>query len=307
VPLDEIGTPASFRAIDALGYSMWTNAHGIADAAAAAGVTSTWIGTGTPVPFPEPNRRTYDVAVIEENRWHRAATSVAAALGGVSVLRIGPVASTYSLCRHLAEARVLIWPSRVEGMSRVAREARAVGTVPVALDTNPFVTMDDHGEGVVLVHDLDEMALEVRRLLADPGRLEALSHAGRESVRSQADWQKFRDRVARTLERLVVIQSADEARAAVGGLLRSHLDEARGRAEAFEARSASLQAAWESEAETSRVAHQQLDETAAELVSQRVRCESLEQALSAAEAELRAFRARRIVRLADNLPLRRRS
>jgi hypothetical protein len=73
-----------------------------------------------------------DVAIVEENRWVSLAEEVVGRLDGVSVLRIPGIDSTHSLSEVLRPARILGWPSRVEGMSRIAREARAVGTVPVA-------------------------------------------------------------------------------------------------------------------------------------------------------------------------------
>jgi hypothetical protein len=209
VPIHSVGLPETYHAIDRLGITMWSNAHGIAEAGLQAGVNVTWVGTGTPVPFPDPPpRRTFDVAVIEENKWTSQAIELAERMGPASVLRIGRVESVYSLCRELSQARILLWPSRIEGMSRIAREARGVGTVPVALDTNPFATPEDHGGGVVLVPDLDSIVTEASALLADPRRLERLEREAVASVRTQANWDVFVQRVSTALDRLVVRPTA---------------------------------------------------------------------------------------------------
>lgn len=196
VPIEQIGRPESFRAIAELGFAMWTNARGTAEAGERAGCPVTWLGTGTPVPFPGPVEKTHDVAVVLNNRWADSARAVVARLGDVSVLEMPRVDSTYRLSAHLAPARILVWPSRIEGMSRVAREARGAGTVVVSLDTNPFATSADHGGGVVLVEDLDQLARETRALLDDPVRLQKLSEEAAGSAREQSDWDAYRDRVA---------------------------------------------------------------------------------------------------------------
>lgn len=203
VPLDSIGKPASFQATSAFGFSLWTNAHGIAAAGRNAGVAVEWIGTGTPVPFPKPLAKTFDVAMLENNRWRQWSEQIVDQLDEVSVKRIPSTPSVYSLSEQLAPARILVWPSRIEGMSRIAREARAVGTVPVALNTNPFVTSDDHGEGVVLVDDLDALTRETRALLADRERLERLAGEAVASAVRQTDWSAFVGRVETAIQKVV--------------------------------------------------------------------------------------------------------
>jgi hypothetical protein len=201
VPLDSIGRPDSYRAVASLGFAVWTNAHGLAEAGRRADVEMEWVGTGTPVPFPAVPAKTVDLAVVEANRWAGCAEELVARIPEASVLRIGPISSTYSLCEALGPANILVWPSRVEGMSRIAREARAVGTVPVALDTNPFATRQDHGEGVVLVSDPDAIVNETKRLLMDPGCLKELQSEAVRSARVQADWGRFVERVGAAVAR----------------------------------------------------------------------------------------------------------
>jgi len=228
VDVHAVGLPASFRAIAASGMSLWTNAHGIAEAGSQAGVPMTWLGTGTPVPFPAPSAKTADVAIVEANRWAFEAEQLLPHLPGVKVHRVPAIESVYSLGEALAPAKILLWPSRIEGMSRIAREARAVGTVPVALDTNPFATMADHGRGIVLVDTLTDIAHATRALLADPGRLEALSRDAVESARLQVDWDGFLVRVKNALEALP--ESGDSFRERIADHLRGswdHLENAR--------------------------------------------------------------------------------
>jgi len=200
VPLDAIGTPWSYRQLEGSGLTLWTNAHGIAEAGYRSGVEVEWIGTGTPVPFPDEIGKQFDVAVVVANRWASWAREVADRLEVASVLSVPATPSAYSLSPWLAAARILLWPSRVEGISRIAREARAVGTVPITLDTNPFATVDDHGPGVVLVSDLDGIAGAARQLLADPSRLAALADQARTGARHQADWATYVARVGETIK-----------------------------------------------------------------------------------------------------------
>lgn len=282
VPLDQVGRPETFRAIAALGFSLWTNAHGIAEAGRSAGTSVTWLGTGTPVPFPPSPPKEYDLAVVESNRWHTWSEQIANELSEFSVLRIPARASTYSLGADLARARVLIWPSRVEGMSRIAREARGVGTVPVALDTNPFATLEDHGAGVVLVPDLATLRDEARRLLRDPERLAALSNQAVAGVRAQADWGHYVARVA-----AAVTDLADQVDAPARAVFGDFFDR---KVRALQRQVAAL------EPVASRVVY--LD---AALADTRVRLQDSQAALAAAQQEVRAFRRRRIVRLVDRL------
>jgi hypothetical protein len=226
VPLDSVGKPETFQAIDALGFAMWTNAHGIAEAGHRAGVPVSWLGTGTPVPFPNPPAKEYDLALVEYNRWHPAAQAIAERIEGASVLRVPPVPWSYSLSASLASARLLVWPSRLEGMSRIAREARAVGTVPIFLDTNPFVTKEDYGAGVVLCSDDTEMLASIEQLLDDAAALEKLADEGRASAREQAAWGPFLQRLEHAVLTLPDDPAA-QAREHIGELVRRHDEEVR--------------------------------------------------------------------------------
>jgi hypothetical protein len=231
VPLDAVGRPETFRAIDALGIAMWTNAHGMAAAGDRAGVEVSWLGTGTPVPFPDAPPKEYDLAIVENNRWRPAAEAVAARVGDASVLRVGPVPWTYSLSAALAPARLLVWPSRLEGMSRIAREGRAVGTVPVFLDTNPFVTREDYGDGVVLCSSEEEMVSSIEQLLSDSSTIDKLAGEAATGARQQAAWKPFLERLDHVLSTLPDDPAA-QAKEHIGEMLSRHDEEVRSQADA---------------------------------------------------------------------------
>ena len=217
VPLDSIGTPWTYRQLEGSGLKLWTNAHGTAEAGHRSGVEVEWIGTGTPVPFPDVIGKTFDVAVVVANRWAGWAREVAHQLEMASILTVPATPSVYSLSSRLAAARILLWPSRIEGVSRIAREARAVGTVPITLDTNPFATVADHGPGVVLVPDLDGIVEAARQLLADPSRLAALADQARAGARHQADWATYVGRVGKAMQ-VLEDEPAAPGSAAVGAI-----------------------------------------------------------------------------------------
>jgi len=298
-PID-VGTPEMFKAIDALGISVWTNAHGTAEAAERAGIRATWVGTGTPVAFPVASVKEFDLAVVEHNRWFESADDVAAKLSDYSVLKIPARPSTYSLCDDLARARVLVWPSRLEGMSRISREARAVGTVPVALDTNPFATEVDHGEGTVLVDDLDDLGRQVRRLLENPDQLAELSARAVAGARRQADWGGFVSRVDSAVRALEPRADA-EARAVLGLQFAERLNHLCARVAHLEASEEALtHSVQELEATTKSQADQLAlrDEYLKDVTDQLL---SAEEHVAALGSELAEFRSRRIVRLLDRI------
>jgi hypothetical protein len=330
VPIDSLGLPESYRAMDRFGLHVWTNSHGIAEAGGAAGVDVDWIGTGTPIPFPEVPDKNYDLAVVGNNRWAESAEQIARQFTDFRVLRIGPTPSSYSLCEQLAQAKVLIWPSRVEGMSRIAREARAVGTVPVALDISPFAIADDHGRGVVLVRSLHEMEREVRSLLADQDRWERLSREAVASAKSQADWPSFVSRVEKAVS---AIESGSErpdgfVRHAVGDHLlsrwhremKSHdelvgdlrhnlaaiegqLGEIRRAADHFASERSRAQAQLESSRQDTQKARAELDAALVQLDRLRREVETVQTEAGITAAELNAYRNHPAIRIADRLPL----
>jgi hypothetical protein len=193
VPIEDLARAEHFRAMAAAGFRLWTHTPGLARAVSEAGVACTDIGVGTPVPFPEPEDRPYDVVWVQSNRWASLAREVVERLE-VSHVPIPEVPHDRML-ELLAKGRVLVWPSRVEGQARIQIEARAVGTVPVALDSNPFAPALHEGAGAVTAGSLEAMVEEVGRLLADAGRWAELSRRAREWARAYLDWDAYVARV----------------------------------------------------------------------------------------------------------------
>jgi hypothetical protein len=198
-PIDSVARPELFQAIAAVGFELWTNSPGSAAAAQGAGVACTFLGTGTPLPFPTPGEKTHDIAIVEANRWRPFAEIVAAQVDA-TLLRIGPRSGWNVIPEALANARILVWPSRLEGDSRIQREARAVGTVPVALPTQ-FTACLNEECGAIVVDTLEDMPGAIRRLLDQPEYLEELSRRAMVSVRRQVDWPSYVARVDLAIRR----------------------------------------------------------------------------------------------------------
>jgi hypothetical protein len=142
-----VGLPRHYRAMASLGFDLWTNSTALDEAAGDAGVRSDFIGTGQPIPFPDPGPKTNDVAVIGANRWAPLARQVGERLGAPYVEI--PEGDRSSIVRTLAETRILLLPARIEGQARLQIEARAVGCVPVALRSNRFAMGLDPEGGAV--------------------------------------------------------------------------------------------------------------------------------------------------------------
>ena len=220
--LEELATADSFRAMEVLGFELWSNNERLANAASSAGIDCEWVGSGLPTQLPEPGHKTYDVALVEANRWAPLARAVAAKLNGVSILRI-PEVDNEELLRLLGQARILIWPSRVEGHSRIQSEARAMGTVPVALP-NPFGVGLTAEEGAMVVSSLEEMPGAIEWLLADPVKLGNLAALGVRTARSQLDWERFVARVGAALNKPKRQDPGRSARGEFGRVLEPHMD-----------------------------------------------------------------------------------
>jgi hypothetical protein len=219
VSVDAVARPEHFRAMDAAGFELWAHTAGMARAVRGAGVPCTNIGVGTPAPFPEPGPRTHELAWVERNRWAPLARGVverldARALGIPEVPHDGMI-------RLLGSSRLLVWPSRVEGQARIQVEARAMGTVPVALASNPFADGLEEARGAVTVDSLDSMVEAIRRLLADQSRIQELSRRAREWARAHVSWPDYVKRVDRALPAARSVEPTAEARA----LMRTVMDE----------------------------------------------------------------------------------
>jgi hypothetical protein len=237
-----LARPEHFRRIAEAGFEMWTQSPGIAEAAARAGVRCSWIGCGSPLPFPDHQPKRFDVVTVTDNRWADLARTAVAGLDR-SHLPIPRVAHDEML-RLLGLGRVLAWPSRVEGHARIQVEARAMGTVPVALSSNPFADGLDEKSGAALVDTVEEIAPRIEELLQEGDRLAELSARARESARSQMDWDTF---VARIDEVLRLIPGGRPASVGAtmagtfGQALALRVEEAEGRAGAAEDRASAAE------------------------------------------------------------------
>lgn len=218
----------SFVAMAEMGFELLTNTLAFSEIADAAGIECVCIGTGRPTPWPPAaDAKTYDIAVVGDNRWaataSRVAEEVVSGAPRTSVLRI-PALPHEELVREIGKARVLVWTGLIEGTARPLNEARAVGTVPVSL-SNPFMRGMDEHSGVVVVDDISNMADAVLSLLEDGARCSALATRGAEAVREFTDWDTYASRVAEALTRLRPPREGQAARSAVGeGLRRMHSD-----------------------------------------------------------------------------------
>jgi hypothetical protein len=219
VAIDSVGRAEHFRAIAAMGFELWAPMPQLLDRIKAAGVQGSFIGIGRPVPYPAPLPKRYDVVTLANNRWAELARVVVSRLDPSVVHHEIPPCSNKEVLQQFGQARVLIHPLRVEGDSRIGHEARAMGAVPVVLNTNPFsVGLDDDG-GAVAVPTLEEMATAVMELLGDPTRLRELRERGMRSARAQHDWQAYVDRIDAALLRQPTEDPARGARAVIGDRL----------------------------------------------------------------------------------------
>jgi hypothetical protein len=226
VALDSVARPEHFSGAAALGFEIWTHSPGLDSAAAAGGVRTRFIGNGQPIPFPEPPRsKDVDVLGVANNRWAPLARPVIDELErrGVSCAWL-PESGHARVVAALGRARVFLHPSRIEGNSRLGREARAMGAVPVVLDANPFAVGFDEAGGSVAVGSVDAMADAVSGLLADPNRLGRLSATGVETARQQVAWRPYVERVDAALAEPAG-DPGRGARAGIGAALRIPLDE----------------------------------------------------------------------------------
>jgi glycosyltransferase involved in cell wall biosynthesis len=194
---EAVARPEHFRAIAGLGCEIWVHSRGLAAAAEAAGVDCRYIGSGQPAPFPQPGAKEHDLVVLEHNRWAPLALEVAERTGR-STVRV-PRLDHAGVLETLGSARVLVWPSRVEGHSRVQVEARAMGTVPVALSSNRFAEGLAEEGGAVLVDSVEDMAPAIERLLDDPAELERRARLATDSARAHVDWDRYVERVDQAL------------------------------------------------------------------------------------------------------------
>jgi hypothetical protein len=214
-------------------------------AAREAGVDCEFVGLGRPRwSLPPEVEKTVDVAGVLDNRWGPLVERVLAALPPqVTVDAIGRVGNEEMRAR-LARARVLAWPSRVEGVATITWEARCGACVPVALDTNRYGNGLDPAHGTVLVKDVDEIAPAIVDLLEDPPRLDELAARGRHTAPAEVDWEAYLQRVGAFVAAAPREDPGRAARAEIGIALEDSIERRAAEAQArIEALAAELAAA----------------------------------------------------------------
>jgi hypothetical protein len=223
IPVDAVARPEHWQGAAALGFELWTNSPGLQRAAEAAGVACTFVGTGQPLELPQPAaEKDIDVVTLASNRWSQLAHPVAHELAaqGAKWVEV-PDAPRAEILELFGRSRTFVHPMRIEGSSRLGWEARAMGAVPVILESSPYgAGMDDAG-GALVVASVDEMAAAVAQLLAAPERLELLSARGIETARAQVAWEPYVERIGRALEQPPVAArngASPSGRAAWAGL-----------------------------------------------------------------------------------------
>jgi hypothetical protein len=231
VETDSLARPEHLRAAAAVGFELWTHMPAMVERAEAAGLECRFLGNGHPVAFPEPAvERDLDAVALAGNRWAPLAEKVMAELAGRGLRchTAPPRAHHDAVIELFGRARTLVHPARVEGHSRTGCEARAMGAVPIVLDSLPFAVGLDEAGGAVAVPTVAEIAPAALDLIADGERLERLSRAGVASARRQLDWQTYLRRVDTALSQPPPADPGREARAEFGAGLAARERDAAG-------------------------------------------------------------------------------
>jgi len=232
VSLDRVGRPEHFKAMTECGFTLWTHNEGTTNIARNAGASCTTIGIGWPGKLPEPPQKTVDVITLKNNRWAPLSNKVLEELD-VQHYQI-PKVPHADIMEELGKGRIILWPSRIEGSARIQCEARAMGTVPVALDSNPHAVGLDYESGAVTVPTLEAMADAVRRLLKNPEELEELSARAMRAARAQTDWNTYVQKVGQALADLKPQSAGGAARGEMGKALRAEINNSKNRQYAAE-------------------------------------------------------------------------
>jgi hypothetical protein len=215
----------------ALGFELLTHSEGLVAAAAAGGAECALVGTGLPWSLPDPAEKDVDAVGLLANRWAPLVRQVADTLGDGTVDLVEE-APNDEVLRRMARARLLVWPSRVEGHATIPHEARSVGCVPVALSTNPFAVGLDEAGGAVVVDTVEELAPAARRLLDDPARLATLAERAARRARHEVAWEPYVERVSAWLGAPAPADAGRPARAGAGTALMAALEAERATAQA---------------------------------------------------------------------------
>jgi len=96
------------------------------------------------------------------------------------------------------ECDVLAHPSHIESFGIVYLEAWLCGKPVVGGRTGPQMSLIDEGRDGLLVRfgDVEELAMQIGRLLTEPGLAVVLGRAGREKVLQHYTWETIVDRAA---------------------------------------------------------------------------------------------------------------
>jgi GT2 family glycosyltransferase len=220
VDVTAVARPRDFQAIDATGFRLLTHSPGLAAAAQDADVSCALIGIGRPsMPAaPAARPRPVDVVALGANRWRPLAERVIAELDGLTVELIEESPND-EILRRFSQAKILLWPSRIEGHATIPWEARSTGCVPVALSSNRFAIGLDESSGAIAVDDLAELAPTIRGLIDDPHRLAQLSARAKTRSREEVDWTRYLERVAEFLSGVTVDDPSAAARGSMGARL----------------------------------------------------------------------------------------
>ncbi len=288
---EDVNRPESFKALAEMSIPVWSNARVIVNAARASGVNASFVGEGQAMPYPEPaEARPVDVAWLADNRWASIARPLAERL--TCVVDAIETVDHAEMLRRLGRARVLLYPARIEGESRVLREARKMGTVPVVVTGNPVATQASPSDGVIAVDDRESMPEVITALLSDPERLASLSRAAISRARAGSLWEPFVARVANAFRSLPPPDPATGARAVIGERLGHEIDELASDLEGSRATVGQLIAACEANDELAR----ELGKARTRMVELDLELDRVPRRKDEAEAELKALRDQSIVR-----------
>jgi hypothetical protein len=202
-----VGRPAHCHAIDALGFRVWSNADTTGAAFRDAGVPATVLHEGWPGSLPAAPVKDVDVVTVGDNRWTSLTRAALEGFGGT--WRELPMLPNRELIEELGRGRVFVHCARIEGHSRLALEARRMGTCCVGLSSNRFAVGFDEASGGVLVDELQDVVPAVERLLRDPTELAHRQERARRSVEEIVDWDLYVGRVGAAL---AAIEAEDDPR-----------------------------------------------------------------------------------------------
>jgi hypothetical protein len=101
--------------------------------------------------------------------------------------------------QELGRGQIFVHCARVEGHSRLATEARLMGTCCVGLASNRFAAGFDEEAGGALVDRPEDVVGAIDRMLADPNELRGRQARARAQARQVTDWKLFVGRVGDAL------------------------------------------------------------------------------------------------------------